>query len=80
MDSPVEVHAGENVTIQCRTLPNAQYRWTKVRGNRKTLNPTISAISVNFTSFAERQDDLITSYIRTYDTKTSFQFERYSYP
>lgn len=28
-DSTVEVHAGENVTIRCRGLPNAQYRWTK---------------------------------------------------
>lgn len=46
---------------------------------KKTLNPTICAISVNFTSFTEHQNDLITSYIRTYDTKTSCQFERCSY-
>lgn len=28
-NSTVEVHAGESVTIRCRVLPNAQYRWTK---------------------------------------------------
>ncbi|XP_070774005.1 T-cell surface protein tactile [Enoplosus armatus] len=29
VDSTVEVHAGENVTIRCRAFPNAEYRWTK---------------------------------------------------
>nr|XP_046267283.1 T-cell surface protein tactile [Scatophagus argus] len=29
VDNTVEVQAGENVTIQCRMIPNAQYRWTK---------------------------------------------------
>lgn len=31
-ESPIEVHVGENVTIHCTKIPNAQYRWTKVRG------------------------------------------------
>lgn len=31
VEGPVEVHAGENVTIQCDVLPKAQYRWTKVK-------------------------------------------------
>ncbi|XP_034746276.1 T-cell surface protein tactile isoform X2 [Etheostoma cragini] len=29
MDRIVEVYTGENVTIQCRTFPDAQYKWTK---------------------------------------------------
>ncbi|KAA8586909.1 T-cell surface protein tactile [Etheostoma spectabile] len=29
MDHIVEVYTGENVTIQCRTFPDAQYKWTK---------------------------------------------------
>ncbi|XP_078122075.1 uncharacterized protein LOC144527724 isoform X2 [Sander vitreus] len=29
MDRIVEVYTGENVTIQCRAVPDAQYKWTK---------------------------------------------------
>lgn len=77
VNSTVEVHTGENATIHCSAFPNAQYKWTKVTENRKTVNQHISAIPVNFTSFIERQDDLITSDIKTYSSKASFQYERY---
>lgn len=30
VESPVEVNAGENVTIQCTASPDSHYRWTKV--------------------------------------------------
>ncbi|XP_070699709.1 T-cell surface protein tactile [Pempheris klunzingeri] len=29
VDGTVEVHAGENVTIHCRSFPNARHKWTK---------------------------------------------------
>ncbi|XP_049448869.1 T-cell surface protein tactile [Epinephelus fuscoguttatus] len=29
VDGSIEVHAGENVTIQCRVFPDVQYKWTK---------------------------------------------------
>ncbi|XP_029304195.1 LOW QUALITY PROTEIN: T-cell surface protein tactile [Cottoperca gobio] len=29
MDRIVNVHSGENVTIQCKAFPDAQYKWTK---------------------------------------------------
>ncbi|XP_059207932.1 T-cell surface protein tactile [Centropristis striata] len=29
VNSTVEVHAGDNVTIQCRAFPDVQYKWTK---------------------------------------------------
>ncbi|XP_073335890.1 uncharacterized protein [Pagrus major] len=34
-NSTIEVHAGENVTIHCTALLNAQYRWTK---NKKLVS------------------------------------------
>lgn len=30
VNSTVEAQSGENLTIHCRTLPNAQYTWIKV--------------------------------------------------
>lgn len=79
----LKVHAGENVTIHCKPLPGARYRWTKVkekqREGKKTVNQLISDVPLNFTSFTERQDDLFTSDIKTYNTKKkTSQFERYS--
>ncbi|XP_070839164.1 T-cell surface protein tactile [Chaetodon trifascialis] len=35
VDSTIEVRAGENVSIPCRALPNAQYKWTK---NKKLVS------------------------------------------
>ncbi|XP_041809014.1 T-cell surface protein tactile [Chelmon rostratus] len=35
VDGAVEVHAGENVTINCTRLPNVQYKWTK---NKKLVS------------------------------------------
>uniref|UniRef100_A0A8C2Z7T0 Ig-like domain-containing protein n=1 Tax=Cyclopterus lumpus TaxID=8103 RepID=A0A8C2Z7T0_CYCLU len=29
VESAVEVHSGENVTIKCRLIPDAKYKWTK---------------------------------------------------
>ncbi|XP_068457381.1 T-cell surface protein tactile [Clinocottus analis] len=29
VDSAVEVHSGENVTIKCKLFPDAKYKWTK---------------------------------------------------